>query len=387
MKTSITFLIFLLFYNTVISQNKSQELEEAFNTEIYNFSNRVRNTYDGGIDAYNELYSVLDNGESRILKSQGEYSKLVPGWFDNALKLADKVVPGSGKIGKGATYLLEIGWKEHNDELEALRKQTALDGQIEVKKLVNNWKIEFEMRLSPFISNNNNISKFEKRNKDKFNKGTLKEKEQILKELQDYNKKLVKGYPVFAERNNAKAKIIAKIGVYEAYINHFVKIANKDSYIYSQEGYLIGYLDYDKNLNLIDKAIIPKVPSGIEIGKALNKLIIGIGNKPLDLNVYKIIYIHINGEEILWLTVFADNYIRYTLINKKNSYCFRYNQNRYLSKSQKSFLKNIGGRFDSKADRKCNYYSIKKSLFQEFTERNSSSFAKMPNSLKKLLDL
>lgn len=383
MKTSITFFLFLFFINTLISQKKPQELEEAFNTEIYNFKNGVRNTYDGGIEAYEKLYSILDNGESRILKSQGEYPGLVPTWF----KFAVSKTPGIGPtLGKGATYLLELGWKEHNDELEAFRKQTGLDGQIEIKKLVNNWKVEFEMRLSPFISNGDNLSKFEKRNKDKFNTGTLKEKEQILKELQDYNKQLVKNFPVFAEGNNAKAKKIAQIGVYEAYINHFT-LPLGANVVSGEEGYLMGYLDYDENSNLISKVIIPKVSSGIEVGNELNKLILGINKRPLDLNVYKIIFVHINGKRVFYLTVFQDNFVGFSVINENNKYCYRYNQS--LTNTQKNYLRNYGGSFDSKADENClpePYFSIKKSLFKEFAERNSSNIKKLPKTLKKLID-
>lgn len=389
MKTSITFLLFLTFFNTLISQNKLQEIEEAFNTEIYNFNNRVLNTYDGGIEAYEKLYSILDNGESRILKSQGEYSKLTPGWFGTALKVADKLAPGSEKIGKFATTLLEIGWKEHNDEIEAFRKKTALDGQIEVKKLVNNWKAEFDIRLSRFIPNRNEVSKFERRNKIIFNNGTLKEKEQILKELQEYNKELVKDYPVFAEENNAKAKKIAQIGVYEAYINHFT-VPLGANVVSGEEGYLMGYLNYDENSKLISKVIIPKVPSGIEVGNELNKLILGINIRPLDLNVYKIILVYINGKRAFYLTVFQDNFIGFSINNKNNknnNYCNRYNQS--LTDTQKNYLRNYGGSFDSKADENClpePYFSIKKSLFKEFAERNSSNIKKLPKTLKKLID-
>lgn len=379
MKTSITFFLFLLFFNTLISQNKSKELKEAFDTEIYNFNNRVLNTYKGGVIAYNKLDDILKEGEERKLNSRGEYSKLVPGWFGVALKVADKVVPGSEKIGKVATGLLEIGWKEHNDEIEALRKKTAVDGQIDVRTLVNNWKVEFELRMSRFIRNDNFVSKFEKRNKEIFNLGTLKEKEQILKELQDYNKQLVKDYPHFAENNNEKARKIAQIGVYEAYINHFTK-EQFDELNIGGQGYLMVYLNYDENINLIDTVIIPKVASGIEVGHELNELL-AIDKKLLELDVHKVIFAHIKGKPVLNLTIFPDNYIAYTLINEKNSECTKYKQDVY---GKSKFLSN--SRVGIASLDKCGLWYIKKSSFKEFTERNSSTIKKLPNTLKKQLD-
>lgn len=384
MKTSITFFLFLLFFNTLISQNKSQELEGAFDTEMYNFNNAILNAHEGGMNAFVELDTIFKNGKKRALKSQGKYPDLVPSWFGFALKLADKIAPGSEKIGKGVTTLLEIGWKERNDKIEAFRKQTAIDNKIEVRKLVNNWKVEFDMKLSPFLKNGDLPSRFEKKNKDNFNNGTLKEKEQILKEFQEFNKQLKKDYPPFAEENNAKAKKIAKIEVYEAYINHFLDIRGNDLMTYG-EGYLIAYLNYDENLNLIHTVIVPRVPSGIEVGSKLNR-ILGTNKKPLEFKFYKIIYVHVKGKRMLQLTVFPSNFVKYNLINKNNPECKRYEQRLLLTSVQEEFLNEVAVNSGVANRDNCGYWYIKESLFKEFTERNSSSIKNLPNTLKKQLD-
>lgn len=368
-------LILALNISPILAQKPSQELITAYQIEMDEFSHFISNLNDGYVEAYKKLSLTLRKGELKIKQSNRNYPKLVPVWFNTVLgqssKLAGPAAPIAKTLGKGATYLLELGWKERNEELERKRKAYLLKKQINVKEWVLFNLNEFQIKIDPFISHGREPSKFETLVSAIFYKNRT-EARQILENMNEINNSLYNSNPIFTEQNKIKAKSIAKQTLYQEYINHFT------SYMHNSErlndlisehngGYLAAYIKFDDEFNIVGRVLVPNVPSGHSIGYELNDLLPNLDREPFDLKVIKVVYINSS-----YLDKFGKKVRDVWSINlgENNEIPKSLQKNRY--DGTKEFLAKYG---------EVNYegqWKIKKSFFNEFSMFTEG----VPNGLK-----
>lgn len=383
--TIVVGLILALNISPILAQKPSQELITAYQIEMDEFSHFISNLNDGYVDAYNNLSLTLRKGELKIQKSNRNYPKLVPAWFDKALGqsslVAGPAAPIATTLGKGATYLLELGWKERNEELERKRKAYLLKEQINVKEWVLYNLNEFQIKMDPFISPGREPSKFETLVNATFYKNRT-EAMQILEYMNEINNSLYNSNPIFAEKNKIKAKSIAKQKLYQEYVNHFTTYLHNSERLNDliQEhhgGYLAAYVKFDDEFNIVDRILVLNVPSGHDIGYELNDLLPNLDREPFDLKVIKVVYINSSyldkfGKKVrdIWRINLGEN----------NEIPESLQKSRY--DGTKEFLANYG---------EVNYegqWKIKKSFFNKFSKFTEGvpNGSKLPFYMKEMFE-
>ena len=150
MKIYIIISLFLFSFYTTYGQLPPADIAQSYEFEVERFNDNIQFYNDQFLNGYNDFYPLLAIKTLRVMESERNYDPLVPIEFKFFMKIADRVVPGSEKVSKVFTGLLEKGWTAHNNEIEANRKKGLIDEQITsyLKNITDND--DFDLQWDPF---------------------------------------------------------------------------------------------------------------------------------------------------------------------------------------------------------------------------------------------